>query len=173
MTFKALKNSTLLQLLLLVVTVLTFTACAEDEDGRFFFDVEAQKVKDEQVIRQYFRDNDVDTTAVERTASGLYYLEVTEGTGDQIKLGDRVSVHYIGTYTNKLKFDSSYDRGNSFVFTVRDGEVIDGWVEGIQKMRVGGEGLLYIPSHLAYGPFSQNVPPNSVLIFDIEVLRKL
>ncbi|MEJ8757871.1 FKBP-type peptidyl-prolyl cis-trans isomerase [Pontibacter sp. H259] len=179
MTYQALKNrllknSTLLQLLLLVVTALTFTACAKDEDNQFFFDAEAQKVKDEEAIRKYFRDNDVDTLAVERTESGLYYLEVTEGTGEQVKFGDRISVHYIGRYTNNLKFDSSYDRGNSYVFDVKEEQVIDGWLEGVQKMRVGGEAFLYIPSHLAYGPFgSGSVPPNSVLVFNIEVLRKL
>lgn len=176
MTLQALKNrflkgNGLFQSLLLVVTMLAFTSC-EEETEQFYFDKEAQKAKDEATIRKYFRDNNVDTTAVERSESGLYYLEVTEGTGEQIKLGDMVSVHYIGTYTNNLKFDSSYDRGRLFTFLVQNGEVIDGWLEGIQKMRVGGETFLYIPSHLAYGPFSQNVPPNAVLIFNIEVKSK-
>lgn len=178
MTFQTLKNqlfksSTLFQLLFLFVAVTTFTSCAEDEAEQFYFDVEAQKEKDEQTIRQYFRDNDVDTTVVERTESGLYYLEVTEGEGEQLELGDTVTVHYIGRYTNNLKFDSSYDRGKAYTFLLEDGQVIDGWVEGLQKMRVGGEGYLYIPSYLAYGLYGGgSVPPNSVLIFNIEVLSK-
>ncbi|NDK56054.1 FKBP-type peptidyl-prolyl cis-trans isomerase [Pontibacter fetidus] len=179
MTLQALKNqflkgSSLLQLLFLAVAVFTFSSCEKDNTDMFFFDAEAQKVKDEAIIRQYFRDNDVDTTVVERTASGLYFLEVTEGEGEQVELGDTVSVHYIGRFTNNSKFDSSYDRGKLFTFVVEEEQVIDGWLEGVQKMRVGGEAFLYIPSHLAYGRYGSqpSVPPNTVLVFDIEVKAK-
>ena len=168
-----LKGSSLFQLLFLAVTVFAFSSCAKDETDQFFFDPEAQKVKDEEIIRQYFRDNDVDTTAVERTASGLYFLEVIEGEGEQVELGDTVSVHYIGRFTDNSKFDSSYDKGKLFNFVVKDEQVIDGWVEGVQKMRVGGEAFLYIPSHLAYGRFGRgSIPPNAVLVFNIEVKAK-
>lgn len=176
---KILKGNGLLQSLLLAVIMFSFTSCAEDETDRFFFDEAAQKVKDEEAIRKYFRDNDVDTTAVVRTQSGLYYLEETKGEGEAIKQGDMIEAHYIGRYTNNLIFDSSYQRGDSFVFTVKESDqtsagVIKGWVEGLQLMRVGGEGFLYIPSHLAYGPFGNgSVPPSAVLVFDIKVLRKL
>ena len=179
---KFLKGNGLLQSLLLVVTILSFTSCAEDETERFFFDAEAQKVKDEEAIRKYFRDNDVDTTAVVRTQSGLYYLEVSEGEGEEIQEGNTIEVHYIGRYTNNLIFDSSYNRGKSFVFDVQESSVengvskpgvIKGWVEGLQLMKVGGEGFLYVPSHLAYGPYGNgSVPPSAVLVFNIEVLSK-
>ncbi len=169
------KNSNLLQVLVLAISALTFTACEKDETERFYFDAEAQKVKDEGIIRQYFRDNNVDTTAVVKSESGLYYLEVTEGEGEQIMAGDSVEAHYIGRFVNNLIFDSSYNRGRTSTFVVAEGNVIDGWVEGLQMMRVGGEGYLYVPSHLAYGVFgSQNgsIPSNSVLVFNIEILNK-
>ena len=177
LTTRFFKGIGLFQCLLLVITVVSFTSCAEDEREQFYFDAVAQKEKDEKAIRQYFRDNNVDTTAVERSETGLYYLEVTEGTGEQVQLKDTVTVHYIGRFTNNLKFDSSYDRGRPATFIVRpttltEEGVIDGWVEGLQKMRIGGEGFLYIPSHLAYGPYSRNVPPNSVLVFNVEVKSK-
>ncbi|MBC5774196.1 FKBP-type peptidyl-prolyl cis-trans isomerase [Pontibacter sp. KCTC 32443] len=166
------KGSSLLQCLLLVITIVSLASCTADEDP-FYFDVEAQKVKDEAIIRQYFRDNNVDTTAVVRTESGLYYLKVSEGEGEEIDLGDSIQVHYIGKYTSNLKFDSSWDKADAFEFRVEDGNVIDGWVEGMQEMKVGGHYFLYVPSYLAYGPYgSGNVPPNSVLIFDIDVLAK-
>ncbi|MER2999124.1 FKBP-type peptidyl-prolyl cis-trans isomerase [Pontibacter populi] len=174
------KGNGLLQTLLLVVTILSFTACAEDDTERFFFDEEAQKVKDEEAIRKYFRDNNVDTTAVVRTQSGLYYLEVTEGEGEEIQLNDTVEAHYIGRFINNLIFDSSYNRGKAYTFVVRESTlteqgVIKGWAEGLPLMRVGGEGFLYVPSHLAYGPYpdpSSSIPPNAVLVFNIEVLSK-
>lgn len=179
---KLLKGSSLLQTLLLVVTTLSFTACAEDETERFFFDEEAQKVKDEEAIRKYFRENAVDTTAVVRTQSGLYYLEVTEGEGEEIQEGDTVVAHYIGRYVNNLIFDSSYNRGDASSFVIQESSVengvakqgvIKGWVEGLQLMRVGGEGFLYIPSHLAYGPYgNSSVPASAVLVFEINVLSK-
>lgn len=178
------KSNVLLQRLFLVLTVVSLASCAKDQDDPFYFDVEAQKVKDEETIRKYFRENDVDTTAVQRTESGLYYLEVVEGEGEQIAEGDTIEAHYIGRFTNNLIFDSSYNRGRSASFIVRESKVengvaqqgvIDGWVEGLQKTNVGGEIILYIPSHLAYGPFGNmngNIPSNAVLVFNVEVLSK-
>ena len=165
------KSTGLLQCLLLTITIVSLASCAKEND-QFYFDAEAQKLKDEETIRKYFRDNNVDTTAVVRSNSGLYYLEVIKGEGAPIALNDSISVHYVGKYTTNYIFDSSYNRGKLFNFRVKEGNVINGWIEGIQNMRVGGEGMLYIPSHLAYGPYSSSVPPNSVLIFDIEVKKK-
>lgn len=167
------KSSNLLKVLLFVIVAVSFSACGDDSDNNFFFDAEAQKQIDEKVIRQYFRNNNVDTTAVERTSSGLYYLEIAPGTGAAIETGDLVEVMYIGKLTNGFKFDSSYDRGNAFTFTVGAQQVIKGWDEGLPLMKVGEEARLFIPSHLGYGlRGSGSIPPNSVLIFDIKVNRK-
>ena len=172
------KSTGLLQCLLLTITIISLASCAK-EDDRFYFDAEAQKLKDEETIRKYFRDNNVDTTAVVRSNSGLYYLEVIKGEGAPIAFNDSISVHYVGKYTDNYIFDSSYNRGKLYNFRVKPGTlteagVIEGWVEGLQKMREGGEGLLFIPSHLAYGPYPSRggIPPNAVLVFDIEVKKK-
>ncbi|MBB6611474.1 FKBP-type peptidyl-prolyl cis-trans isomerase [Pontibacter sp. Tf4] len=184
LTKRFFKSNGLLQSLLLVFAVVSITSCAADEnDDPFYFDVEAQKAKDEETIRKYFRDNNIDTTAVVRSPeSGLYYLDVVVGEGEQVELNDTVTVQYIGKLVNNFIFDSTYDRGRPATFVVRKSAVvngvaqqgvIDGWVEGLQKMRVGGEAKLFIPSHLAYGPYgSGSVPGNAVLIFNVEILSK-
>ncbi|WP_439881222.1 FKBP-type peptidyl-prolyl cis-trans isomerase [Pontibacter sp. MBLB2868] len=168
----AARGKNLLSMFLFVLMAASFSGCGE-EVNPYVFDVEGQKKIDEQVIRQYFRDNNVDTTAVTKTASGLYYMNLTPGTGADIKVGDLVEVNYIGKLTNGSIFDSSYDRGTSFPFTVGARQVIAGWDEGLQLMQVGEEARLYIPSYLGYGyRGTGSIPPNAVLIFDIKVIRK-
>ena len=107
------------------------------------------------------------------TASGLQYEDLVEGKGPQPKTGDTVRVHYTGWLTNGKKFDSSVDAGKPFEFPLGQGRVIKGWDEGVGTMKVGGKRKLTIPPDLAYG--SQNVgngliPPNSTLIFEVELL---
>jgi len=87
------------------------------------------------------------------------------------KKGDRITVHYKGTLTNGKEFDSSYTK-QPFTFTLGSGEVIKGWDEGIAGMKVGGKRKLIIPPDLAYGNRQQgNIPPNSTLIFEVELLK--
>jgi FKBP-type peptidyl-prolyl cis-trans isomerase len=168
-------NSLLAKALLLFVMLVSFAACKEQEYQNPYFQTpeqrEAQKKIDEETIRKYFRAHNVDTTAVERTSSGLYRLTLEEGKGDLVKDGQRAEVHYIGWTVNGYKFDSSYDRGNSFSFVVGTQSVIGGWDEGLQLMRVGEKAMLYIPSYLGYGyRGGGSIPPNSVLVFEIKVL---
>lgn len=93
------------------------------------------------------------------------------GTGEEAKKGDRITVHYRGTLTNGKEFDSSYTK-QPFTFTLGSGEVIKGWDEGIGGMKVGGKRKLIIPPDLAYGNTQQgNIPPNSTLIFEVELLQ--
>mgnify|MGYP005753807915 CR=1 FL=1 len=167
----ATNSRNLLKVFLFVLVAASFSACGDDVDP-YTFDVEGQKKIDEQVIRKYFRDNNVDTTKVVKTDSGLYYLNLKPSTGAEVKVGNLAEVHYIGKLINGAKFDSSYDRGQPFTFTVGARQVIAGWDEGLQLMKSGEEARLFIPSHLAYGPYGQgSIPPSAVLIFDIEVLR--
>ena len=107
---------------------------------------------------------------VKTTASGLQYETTTEGTGATPKASDTVKVHYTGTLVDGTKFDSSVDRGEPIEFPLD--QVIPGWTEGIQLMKVGSKSKLYIPSNLAYGPQGRPpvIPPNSTLIFDVELL---
>jgi FKBP-type peptidyl-prolyl cis-trans isomerase FkpA len=98
--------------------------------------------------------------------------DLTVGGGDEAKTGKTVSVHYTGTLTDGSKFDSSLDRGKPFEFQLGAGRVIKGWDQGVLGMKVGGKRKLTIPSELAYGAqgFPPVIPPNSTLVFEIELL---
>jgi peptidylprolyl isomerase len=109
-----------------------------------------------------------------KTASGLAYIEVKEGTGAAAKAGDNVSVHYIGRlFDGGKKFDSSYDRGQPIDFKVGAGQLIKGFDEGVLGLKVGGKRELIIPPDLGYGAqgAGDTIPPNATLIFDIELVN--
>ncbi|BAZ04154.1 FKBP-type peptidyl-prolyl cis-trans isomerase [Calothrix sp. NIES-3974] len=106
------------------------------------------------------------------TPSGLKYKELQEGTGVTPEKGQTVTVHYTGTLTDGSKFDSSRDRNQPFSFTIGAGQVIKGWDEGLSTMKVGGRRQLVIPPELGYGARGIGpIPPNSTLIFDVELLK--
>lgn len=109
-----------------------------------------------------------------QTASGLRYEDVQEGTGETARKGDHVVVHYTGTLEDGSKFDSSRDRGKPFEFALGTGTVIRGWDEGVAGMKVGGRRTLVIPSELGYGARGAGgglIPPNAILVFDVELLE--
>ena len=105
------------------------------------------------------------------TASGLQYKITKEGTGKQPSASSQVTVHYKGQLLDGKVFDSSYDRGQPVEFPLN--QVIPGWTEGLQLMKEGGKATLYIPAQLAYGEqgVPGSIPPNSTLIFDVELLQ--
>ena len=104
------------------------------------------------------------------TASGLKIQDLRVGDGPTPQMGQTVSVHYIGWLENGKEFNNSYKLGKPAEF--RLGRVIPGWNEGLETMKVGGKRRLFIPSKLAYGPQGSppTIPPNSNLIFEIELL---
>jgi FKBP-type peptidyl-prolyl cis-trans isomerase len=106
------------------------------------------------------------------TASGLQYVELTVGNGQTAQAGQTVIVHYTGWLENGKKFDSSVDRGQPFSFSLGTGQVIKGWDEGVQGMKVGGKRKLIIPSNLGYGARGAGavIPPHATLIFEVELL---
>jgi peptidylprolyl isomerase len=107
-----------------------------------------------------------------KAASGLSYIDIVKGKGAAPVSGKNVTVHYTGWLENGKKFDSSVDRGVPFTFRIGAGEVIPGWDEGVISMRVGGKRKLIIPSQLGYGPNQMGeIPPNSTLIFEVELLN--
>jgi FKBP-type peptidyl-prolyl cis-trans isomerase len=104
--------------------------------------------------------------------SGLIVQVLKAGDGDEAKQGDKVSVHYVGTLKDGSKFDSSRDRDAPFSFWVGEKQVIAGWDEGILGMREGELRRLTIPPALGYGTDSQpGIPPNSTLMFDVELMN--
>jgi FKBP-type peptidyl-prolyl cis-trans isomerase len=99
--------------------------------------------------------------------------EVKAGEGATAVKGKTVSVHYAGHLTDGTKFDSSYDRGQPIEFHLGAGEVIKGWDQGIEGMKVGGKRKLTIPPELAYGARGTPggpIPPNATLVFDVELV---
>ena len=98
--------------------------------------------------------------------------EVQAGSGAKAEAGKTVSVHYTGMLTNGTKFDSSVDRGQPFKFKLGGGQVIQGWEKGIAGMKVGGKRKLTIPPEMGYGErgFPPVIPPQSTLVFDVELL---
>jgi peptidylprolyl isomerase len=110
------------------------------------------------------------------TRDGLKYIDVKPGTGAVATTGQSVKVHYTGwLYVNGAKgkkFDSSRDRGEPFEFQLGGGQVIKGWDEGVENMKVGGKRTLIIPPDLGYGARAMGnaIPANSWLIFDVELV---
>jgi len=110
------------------------------------------------------------------TATGLQFIDTTEGTGTEAKKGNGVSVHYTGwLYNNDVqgaKFDSSLDRNQPFQFSLGAGMVIRGWDEGVAGMKIGGKRTLIIPSELGYGARGAGgaIPGGATLKFDVELL---
>lgn len=103
--------------------------------------------------------------------SGLQYRDDAVGEGREAKAGDTVSVHYTGTLQDGSKFDSSRDRGQPLQFPLGAGHVIKGWDEGVAGMKPGGRRTLVIPPELGYGSRGIGpIPPNSTLVFDVELV---
>ena len=124
---------------------------------------------DLELIENYLKENNIDAM---KSESGLHYVITKKGNGDNASAGDNVTVHYTGMLLNGEKFDSSLDRNQPFSFQLGQGMVIRGWDEGITYFNKGASGTLYIPSTLGYGSSGAGgvIPPNAILIFEIQVL---
>jgi FKBP-type peptidyl-prolyl cis-trans isomerase len=111
-------------------------------------------------------------SATTPTGGGTLVVEdLVVGTGATAGVGDTVTVNYVGTLTNGTKFDSSYDRGQTFSFRIGAGQVIAGWDQGVPGMKVGGKRRLTIPPSLAYGSTARGpIPANSTLLFDVDLV---
>ncbi|MDQ6788432.1 MAG: FKBP-type peptidyl-prolyl cis-trans isomerase [Acidobacteriota bacterium] len=108
------------------------------------------------------------------TASGLTYIITRKGAERLPKKGETVAVHYTGTLTNGVKFDSSRDRDEPITFELGAGRVIKGWDEGIARMHVGDQAIFIIPPQLGYGAKGAGegaIPPDATLIFIVELVE--
>jgi len=105
--------------------------------------------------------------------SGLRIAVTQEGTGAQAMAGDTMTMHYKGMLLDGTKFDASYDRNQPFTFVLGMRQVIEGWDEGVAQLKVGSKAVLLIPSKLGYGERGAggSIPPNSPLVFEVEVLK--
>lgn len=113
----------------------------------------------------------VDSSQIKTTASGLRYFIYKQGEGRIPQAGEKVVAHYHGLLTNGQKFDSSFDRGKPFSFSVGQGQVIKGWDEGFALLPVGTRAVLFIPPTLGYGSRDMGaIPPNSELVFHVELV---
>jgi len=125
---------------------------------------------DNLAAQQEFIANNVKEAGVETTESGLQYQVINDGDGAMPTKEDTVRVHYTGTLLDGTVFDSSVERGEPAEFGV--GQVIAGWTEALQNMKVGSKHKLFIPAELAYGDrgAGQHIAPGSMLIFEVELL---
>lgn len=112
-----------------------------------------------------------------KTDSGLQYEDTQLGDGAEAKAGHTCVMHYTGWLWNNeakgAKFDSSVDRGKPFQFKLGAGQVIRGWDEGVQGIKIGGKRTLLIPAELGYGARGAGgvIPPNATLLFEVELLE--
>jgi peptidylprolyl isomerase len=113
----------------------------------------------------------VDLSLMTKTSSGLYYRDLVVGTGALAESGKTVAVYYRGWFPNGTQFDSRVLGQAPFSFTLGTGQVITGWDQGVQGMRVGGRRQLVVPPSLGYGPVDYGpIPGNSILVFQVEVV---
>jgi len=141
---------------LLIMTLLI--SCSKDKDENIDY-----TAKNEVEIKAYIAKNNL---AAQRSNTGLYYVINAAGTGTQPTATSNVTVAYKGYYTNGTVFDQS-STGISFGLN----QVIKGWTEGIPYFKTGGNGILLVPAHLAYGSSNYNgIPGGSVLIFDVKLI---
>lgn len=146
-------------------------------------DDEAQKGIDDQLIKDFLAENNIEAN---RTESGLFYMMTEETSGEKPEAGDTVKVNYVGKLLDGTVFDTSYEdlakeegvynpqrEYGPIEIPIGKGRVIRGWDEGIMLLNEGSEATLYIPSGLGYGARGSGaaVPPNSTLIFDVELVE--
>ncbi|MFO8234131.1 MAG: FKBP-type peptidyl-prolyl cis-trans isomerase [Bacteroidales bacterium] len=137
----------------MLLLTLLFNGCSRDS--------RTQKAKDIEKIQEYLTENNLDADS---TSSGLHYIIQKEGSGPSPTENSTVTVEYTGKLTNDKIFDEGIE-----TFSLKD--LIPGWQEGLKLFKQGGKGMLLIPSELAYGEKkTNNIPPNSVLIFEMDLI---
>lgn len=145
--------------LLLALGVMIVVGCKKDDD-----DAAKQAELDEQVILDYLTNNGIDA---QRQELGLYYKITKEGTGAQPDINSMVVVFYKGYLVNGTVFDQTTHGSVPLPLSI----VIEGWKIGVPMLKSGGSGIFFIPSALGYGNKpAGNIPANSVLIFEIDLV---
>jgi len=127
---------------------------------------QARAAREKSVVENYAKEK-----GAEKTASGLVYIPIREGSGSAPKATDKVKVNYEGKLTDGKVFDSSYKRGQPVDFQLN--QVIPCWTEGVAKMKPGGKAKLVCPPAIAYGERGAGgvIPPNATLVFEVELIE--
>ncbi|OGX89498.1 hypothetical protein BEN49_08855 [Hymenobacter coccineus] len=134
------------------------------------------QIIDDTIIQGYLKRHNYTAADYQRTASGLYLVTLTAGTGTQVTAGKQISVKYTGKYVSKAVENTVFDTSDnapskSFDYTVGITSLIEGWKEGVSLMRQGDRKLLLIPSYLAYGPSGYGpIPPDTPILFDMQIV---
>lgn len=133
--------------------------------------VQEESAKELRSASEAFIEENKGKEGIQVTDSGLQYRVIEEGEGDSPKVSDQVVVHYTGRLVDGSVFDSSVQRGEPAHFGVN--QVIPGWVEGLQLMKVGAKYEFFIPQELAYGEQGSQgaIPPYSALVFEVELIE--
>lgn len=154
-----------------------------EQNAKIQKDAEAQKITDDQLIKDYLAEKNLEA---QKTESGLYYIIEEEGNGPKAKVGETVKVNYVGALLDGTLFDTSneelakandkYNEQRDYApieIPVGQGNVIPGWDEGLLLLKEGTKAKFIIPSGLAYGPqqLSAEIVANSILVFDIELVE--
>ncbi len=165
--------------LLLVFFMFPLLIACDQQDGQI--EDESLEGEEKQKEEYTFDDSvkDLKANVIESTEEvevddgvELRVATLIEGGGREIKKGDNIIVDYVGMFTDGKKFDASQDYGKPFAFTLGAGQVIRGWDEGVVGMKVGEKRKLTIPPELAYGDLKHGrIPPNSTLVFEVELLE--
>ncbi|MCD4768674.1 MAG: FKBP-type peptidyl-prolyl cis-trans isomerase [Bacteroidales bacterium] len=144
----------------IIISLISLGSCKDDE-------IDYEQIEREE-IDYYLSKNNITT---EPTASGLYYIELIEGTGLRPVLSDTVDVLYTGMFLNGTVFDSNIG-GKLLNFPLGERFVIDGWDEGLSYMNEGGRAMLIIPSSLGYGDTGNgSIPGYTPLVFEVQLVN--
>ncbi|HMS52889.1 MAG TPA: FKBP-type peptidyl-prolyl cis-trans isomerase [Chitinophagales bacterium] len=159
----------LLSLLFLftLCTLFTVSACHKKAKSIVIENMSAQMKADQDLIAKYLKAQK--WKKYQHTPTGIVYRIDKEGVGANPTINSKVEVHYRGTLLDGSEFDSSYARGQTITFPLKN--LIVGWQQGIPLLKPGGKGTFIIPSELAYGgkAVGNIIKPNSVLVFEIEL----
>lgn len=155
------KNINIIIVFISVLSLLLLSACSIETYA-------TRKISADNEISSYLSVNEMNST---KYSSGLIFIPISSGNGENAKSGDKVAFHYTGYYLNGDKFDSSYDKSYPLIVDLGNGQLIKGLEQALSMMNKGAKAKVIIPFYLAYDDMENGpVPPYSNLIFDIEIL---